>query len=131
MTYLKLMQALEGLAKAKSVDLGTNGKDRDAFTNTANNFSLSGSRQGRWTSLRRTSSCPRWPKASSGRRTSSRLPRFKGDPIFGSVAAYTFGGVAAVTEPGRLGWWRPSRGEEAAEARFGVPELVKGKPKKG
>lgn len=41
-TYYKLMEALEVFAKEKSVDLGTNGKDRDAFTNTANNFSLSG-----------------------------------------------------------------------------------------
>ncbi|VWB52136.1 hypothetical protein BST28156_02423 [Burkholderia stagnalis] len=41
-TYYKLMEAVEQFAAAKSIDLGTDDKTRKAFTNTANNFSLSG-----------------------------------------------------------------------------------------
>lgn len=41
-TYYKLMEAVEQFAADKSVDLGTDDKKRKAFTNTANNFSLSG-----------------------------------------------------------------------------------------
>lgn len=41
-TYYKLIEAVESFAKARGIDLGTVKKDREAFTNTANNFSLSG-----------------------------------------------------------------------------------------
>ena len=41
-TYYKLMEAVESFAKAKSIQLGADAQDRNAFTNTANNFSLSG-----------------------------------------------------------------------------------------
>jgi len=41
-TYYKLMEAVENFAAAKSIDLGTDDKKRKSFTNTANNFSLSG-----------------------------------------------------------------------------------------
>ena len=41
-TYYKLMEAVETFAKDKNVDLAVSGKARKAFTNTANNFSLSG-----------------------------------------------------------------------------------------
>lgn len=41
-TYYKLMEAVETFAKEKGIDLETVAKDRKAFTNTANNFSLSG-----------------------------------------------------------------------------------------
>ncbi|MBL7251486.1 hypothetical protein [Alloalcanivorax marinus] len=41
-TYYKLMEAVETFAKGKSVDLETVTNQRKAFTNTSNNFSLSG-----------------------------------------------------------------------------------------
>jgi len=41
-TFYKLMEAVETFAKEKGIDLGTVKKERKAFTNTANNFSLSG-----------------------------------------------------------------------------------------
>lgn len=41
-SYYKLMEAIETFAKEKSIDLGTSKKERLSFTNTANNFSLSG-----------------------------------------------------------------------------------------
>lgn len=41
-SYYKLMEAVEAFAKAKHIDLGTKSQERKAFTNTANNFSLSG-----------------------------------------------------------------------------------------
>lgn len=41
-TYYKLMEVVEEFAQTKSIDLDTDKKDRTAFTNTANNFSLSG-----------------------------------------------------------------------------------------
>lgn len=41
-TYYKLMEAIETFAKEKSIELGTSKKERKSFTNTANNFSLSG-----------------------------------------------------------------------------------------
>lgn len=41
-TYYKLMEVVEEFAKAKSVHLGTDAQDKNAFANTANNFSLSG-----------------------------------------------------------------------------------------
>jgi hypothetical protein len=40
--YYKLMESVEQFAAVKSVDLEINEKIRKAFTNTANNFSLSG-----------------------------------------------------------------------------------------
>jgi len=41
-TYYKLMEAVETFAKDKNIDLETVNNSRKAFTNTANNFSLSG-----------------------------------------------------------------------------------------
>ncbi|CAN7775897.1 hypothetical protein [Caballeronia sp. LjRoot31] len=41
-SYYKLLEAVEQFAAAKSIALGTDEKTRKAFTNTANNFSLSG-----------------------------------------------------------------------------------------
>lgn len=41
-TYYKLMEAIETFASEKSIDLSTSKKERKSFTNTANNFSLSG-----------------------------------------------------------------------------------------
>lgn len=41
-TYYKLMEAIEVFAKDNGIDLETKTSDRKAFTNTANNFSLSG-----------------------------------------------------------------------------------------
>jgi hypothetical protein len=41
-TYYKLLEAVEGFAKAKGVNLGIDKSARTAFTNTANNSSLSG-----------------------------------------------------------------------------------------
>lgn len=41
-TYYKLMEAVETFAKEKNIDLQTVIKKRKSFTNTANNFSLSG-----------------------------------------------------------------------------------------
>ena len=41
-TYYKLMETLEGFAKTRSIDLGTDAGERSSFTNTANNFSLAG-----------------------------------------------------------------------------------------
>lgn len=41
-TYYKLMEAVETFAKSKNVDLRVSERARKAFTNTANNFSLSG-----------------------------------------------------------------------------------------
>jgi hypothetical protein len=46
--YYKLMESIETFAKQKNVDLETSNSRQKSFTNTANNFSLSGfgSRQG-------------------------------------------------------------------------------------
>lgn len=41
-TYYKLLEAVEEFAKVRGVNLGTDTAARKAFTNTANNFSLSG-----------------------------------------------------------------------------------------
>jgi len=41
-TYYKLMEAIETFANEKNIELGTSKKTRRSFTNTANNFSLSG-----------------------------------------------------------------------------------------
>ena len=41
-TYYKLIEAVETFAEEKGIDLGTSRKERKSFTNTANNFSLSG-----------------------------------------------------------------------------------------
>jgi hypothetical protein len=41
-TYYKLMEAVETFAKEKGIDLETVKTERNAFTNTSNNFSLSG-----------------------------------------------------------------------------------------
>lgn len=41
-TYYKLMEAVEHFATEKNIDLGTVKAERKAFTNTSNNFSLSG-----------------------------------------------------------------------------------------
>lgn len=41
-TYYKVLEAAEGFAKAKGVNIGIDRAARTAFTNTANNFSLSG-----------------------------------------------------------------------------------------
>ncbi len=41
-TYYKLLEAIEGFAKTSSVDLEIEESSRRSFTNTANNFSLSG-----------------------------------------------------------------------------------------
>jgi len=41
-TYYKLLEAIEHFAKEKDIDLNTAEADRKSFTNTANNFSLSG-----------------------------------------------------------------------------------------
>lgn len=41
-TYYKLMEAVETFAKNKEIELDTTTKKRKIFTNTANNFSLSG-----------------------------------------------------------------------------------------
>lgn len=41
-TYYKLMEAIETFTKKKDVELNTSKKERKRFTNTANNFSLSG-----------------------------------------------------------------------------------------
>lgn len=41
-TYYKLMEAIEGFAKKHGVDLNTDKNKRSSFTNTANNFDLSG-----------------------------------------------------------------------------------------
>ena len=41
-TYYKLLEALEEFAKQKSIVLGVDEAKRKSFTNTANNFSLSG-----------------------------------------------------------------------------------------
>jgi hypothetical protein len=41
-TYYKLLEAVENFAKAKSITLNIDQSKRTAFTNTANNFSLSG-----------------------------------------------------------------------------------------
>jgi hypothetical protein len=41
-TYYKLLEAIEHFAKNSSVDLGIEESSRRSFTNTANNFSLSG-----------------------------------------------------------------------------------------
>lgn len=41
-TYYKLMEAVETFSKSKGIELGTNRNDQKRFTNTANNFSLSG-----------------------------------------------------------------------------------------
>ena len=41
-TYYKLMEAIETFAKEKNIDLSISKKERKLFTNTANNFSLSG-----------------------------------------------------------------------------------------
>jgi hypothetical protein len=41
-TYYKLMEAVETFAKEKDIDLETVNDQRKAFTNTSNNFSLSG-----------------------------------------------------------------------------------------
>lgn len=41
-TYYKILEAIENLAKEKTIDLNINEAKRKSFTNTANNFSLSG-----------------------------------------------------------------------------------------
>jgi hypothetical protein len=41
-TYYKIMETIESLAKEKNISLKTNQSQRKFFTNTANNFSLSG-----------------------------------------------------------------------------------------
>jgi len=41
-TYYKLMEAIETFATEKEINLGITKRERTAFTNTANNFSLSG-----------------------------------------------------------------------------------------
>lgn len=41
-TYYKLLEAIEDFAKNKGINLNTNGAQKKSFTNTANNFSLSG-----------------------------------------------------------------------------------------
>jgi hypothetical protein len=41
-TYYKILEAVEEFAKARRVNLGVDAGARKAFTNTANNFSLSG-----------------------------------------------------------------------------------------
>lgn len=41
-TYYRILEAVEGFAQAKGVDLQIDRAERTAFTNTSNNFSLSG-----------------------------------------------------------------------------------------
>ncbi|MFH2135375.1 MAG: hypothetical protein ABII81_09395 [Pseudomonadota bacterium] len=41
-TYYKLMEVIEGFAKKHGIDLNADKSKRSSFTNTANNFSLSG-----------------------------------------------------------------------------------------